>query len=65
MSIDAGWNNHGSGKAYNSDLGHHIMGNRSGLVVALVHYMSKHCSKCEAGEKTGKVVAHDPVYARN
>jgi hypothetical protein len=24
VSIDAGWNNRGSGKAYNSDSGHHI-----------------------------------------
>ena len=38
VSIDAGWNNHGSGKSYDSDSGHHItVGNRSGLVVAL-HY---------------------------
>jgi hypothetical protein len=66
VSIDAGWNNHGSGKSYNSDSGHHItIGNHSGLVVALYH-ISKRCSKCEAGEKMGKVVACDAsVCARN
>ena len=49
VSIDAGWNNRGSGKSYDSDSGHHItVGNRSGLVVALYH-MSRRCSKCEVG----------------
>jgi hypothetical protein len=39
ISIDAGWNNRGSGRAHNSDSGHHItVGNRSGLIVAL-HYV--------------------------
>jgi hypothetical protein len=52
--IDAGWNNRGSGRAYNSDSGHHItVGNRTGLVVAL-HYMSKQCIKCEIGEKCNR-----------
>jgi hypothetical protein len=66
VSIDGGWNNRGSGRAYNSDSGHHItVGNRSGLVVAL-HYMSKRCSKCEMETKTGKRNLHDPnVCARN
>jgi hypothetical protein len=51
VSIDAGWNNRGSGKSYNSDSCHHItVGNRSGLVVAL-HYMSKRCGTCESKEK--------------
>jgi hypothetical protein len=51
VSIDAGWNNRGSGKTYNSDSCHHItVGNRSGLVVAL-HYMSKRCGTCESAEK--------------
>jgi hypothetical protein len=50
VSINVGWNNCGFGKTYNLDWGHHItVGNRSGLVVAL-HYMSKHCVKCEIGE---------------
>jgi hypothetical protein len=58
VSIDAGWNNPGSGKAYNLDLGHHItISNQTGLVVAL-HYMSKRCNKCEIGEKTGWQNAH-------
>jgi hypothetical protein len=44
VSIDAGWNNRGSGKSYNSDSGHHItVGNRSSLVVALYH-MSRCCA---------------------
>jgi hypothetical protein len=66
VSIDAGWNNRGSGKSYNSDSGHHItVGNRTGLVVAL-HYMSKRCHKCEAGEKAGKTNPHDnDVCSRN
>jgi hypothetical protein len=66
VSIDVGWNNRGSGKAYNSDLGHHInVGNQSGLVVAL-HYMSKHCSKCEIGEKSGQPNPHEAsLCARN
>jgi hypothetical protein len=66
VSIDAGWNQRGSGHAYNSDSGHHItVGNRSGLVVAL-HYMSKRCIKCEIGEKTGIDKPHDPlVCSRN
>jgi hypothetical protein len=47
IEINATWNNHGSGKSYNSDSGHHLMvGNRSKKVV-LLHYMSKHCNKCE------------------
>jgi hypothetical protein len=34
VSIDAGWNNRGSGKSYNSDSCHHItVGNRSGLTM--------------------------------
>jgi hypothetical protein len=59
ISINAGYNNHGSGKAYNSDSGHHItVGNCFSLMVVL-HHMSKHCSKCELGEKTGKKSEHD------
>ena len=51
VSIDARWNNRGSGKSYNSDSCHHItVGNRSGLVVAL-HYMSKRCGTCERKTK--------------
>jgi hypothetical protein len=50
-SIDAGWNNKGSGKSYHSDSCHHItVGNRTNLVIAL-HYMSKRCSKCESRKK--------------
>jgi hypothetical protein len=59
VSIDAGWNNRGSGKAYNSNSGHHItVGNRTGLVVAL-HHMSKRCIKCEIGEKQGRENVQD------
>jgi hypothetical protein len=66
VSINAGWNDHASGKAYYSNSGHHItLENRSGLVVAL-HYMSKRCSKCEIGEKSETVNTHDPsLCARN
>jgi hypothetical protein len=61
VSIDAGWNNRGSGKSYDSDSGHHItVGNRSGLVVAL-HYMSRRCAKCEIGETSDKAAPHDPA----
>jgi hypothetical protein len=59
ISVDAGWNNCGLGKSYNSDSGHHLMvGNRSGEVVAL-HYMSKCCSKCEKETKTFRSREHD------
>jgi hypothetical protein len=66
VSIDAGWNNQGSDRAYNSNSGHHItVGKRSGLVVAL-HYMSKCCSKCGIATKTGKPHLDDAdVCARN
>jgi hypothetical protein len=66
VSIDAGWNNRGSGKSYDSDSGHHItVGNRSGLVVAL-HYMSRRCAKCEIGELQDKDNPHDKsVCSRN
>ncbi len=66
VSIDAGWTTRGSGKAYNSDSGHHLTnGNRSGLTVAL-HYMSKWCIKCEMGEKDGIENTHtSDVCSRN
>jgi hypothetical protein len=48
--IDTSWNNHGSGKSYNSDSSHHLMvGNRSN--------MSKHCYKCENESKLFKCKA--------
>jgi hypothetical protein len=60
--IDAGWNNCGSGKSYDSDSGHHItVGNRSGLVVAL-HHMSRRWAKCEVGKTQDKEVPQDPKF---
>jgi hypothetical protein len=61
VSIDAGWNDCGSDKAYNSDSGHHItVDNCSSLMVTL-HHMLKCYSKCEIGEKTGQLVKeHHP-----
>jgi hypothetical protein len=42
-----------------------MVGNCTGLVVAL-HHMSKHCIKCEIGEKTGKeYVHHKSMCAHN
>jgi hypothetical protein len=66
VSVDAGWNNRGSGRAYNSNSGHHLtIGNRTGKVVAL-HYMSKRCVKCELEKKHNKSKQHDEgVCSRN
>jgi hypothetical protein len=59
VSVDACWNNRGSGKAYNSDSGHHLtVGNRTGKVVVL-HYMSKRCVKCELETKHNKRKQHN------
>jgi hypothetical protein len=67
VAIDAGWNNRGSGRSYNSDSGHHLMvGNRSKKVIA-VHYMSKRCVKCETEEKNGQSTKQheESVCSRN
>jgi hypothetical protein len=64
--VDAGWNNRGSGKSYNSDSGLHlVVGNRSKKVIAL-HHMSKRCIKCEMELKKGvKKQLDNGVCTRN
>jgi hypothetical protein len=67
VSIDAGWNNRGSGSSYNSDSGNHTItvGNRSRRFVVL-HYMSKRCNKCEKEAKLFLSKSHDDgVCSRN
>jgi hypothetical protein len=54
VSIDVGWNNRESGKAHNSNYGHHItVGSRSGLVEGL-QYIYKRCIKCGSEVKMSK-----------
>jgi hypothetical protein len=66
ISIDAGWNNCGSGSSYNSDSGHHItVENRSRCLIAL-HYMSKRYNKCEKEAKLFLSKSHnDGPCSRN
>jgi hypothetical protein len=61
FSVDVEWNNRGSGKPYNSDLGHDIItsSNMTGKVVVL-HYMSKWwCITCELEKKLFKHKEHN------
>ena len=47
VTMDAGWSHRGTGKSFNSDVGHHIIiGCRTHNVIALF-VMSRSCAKCD------------------